>query len=406
MVIRSSNLECNTDYIQTLLGPVAFLENTLATEVSSGARNSQIYLLDHNMTVSFEQVVLVGTFRMEGETGVKLEQYAAVCYNTSDLCQQQPLVQPDLSDTCSNTHSKGGHLHYLESNLESILTLVCGVVSLAGLLITLCVYLVCPALLTFPGKALVNLLVSLFMAQLAFLCSNTLLGHSAGCVAIAAVQHYLWLVSFGWMNSMAFCMYKTFNSQISVNHSKGSWKLMKYCAYSWGVPLMIVSCCLSLHQSGFAIYGSTLSCWFSKPLPLALTFSLPILLVLIVNFFCFIHVLWTLRHDLKRVPYSTTTLNRCQRLRLYVKISSVMGLSWVLGFLSNIQALSFLRFAFIISTGLHGLIISLSFTQNAHVRFLLRSKLHRIFNLSSFAMSESPINASGATDKHKDLEKI
>ena len=80
--------------------------------------------------------------------------------------------------------------------VQGILTLVGNIVSMACLVFTMTTYCMFEQIRTRPGKCVINLCGALLFAQLSFQVSDTFLSYREACAAVAAFQHYNWLVAF------------------------------------------------------------------------------------------------------------------------------------------------------------------------------------------------------------------
>ena len=114
------------------------------------------------------------------------------------------------------------------SNVHSIQ----GVLSFAGnclseicLAFTIIVHIILPPLRTIPGRSVMALSLSLFLAQLLFQILGLPLKLSAGCFAVAVLQHYFWLSSFCWMMVLAFDLRSTFAKTVVVKDMQKRRKL-------------------------------------------------------------------------------------------------------------------------------------------------------------------------------------
>lgn len=93
------------------------------------------------------------------------------------------------------------------------LSVVLSAVSLLALAFQFSVYMSFPALRNTPGRCVVCLVVSLFVAQLLFVVVK--LGRSVSrsfCFVQAVTMHAAFTAAFFWMNVMAFDVYRTFGA--------------------------------------------------------------------------------------------------------------------------------------------------------------------------------------------------
>ena len=215
-----------------------------------------------------------------------------------------------------------------------------------------------------------NLSVSLFLAQLLFEVGPWV-EIGVTCKVVASIEHYTWLVAFCWMNILAFDVYRTFGRPNKVGMvSKANFCL--YMLYGWFVPLVIVGICLLLHlATGLNFqYEHDNTCWITG-YSLLYGFVVPLGLIILVNIVFFICTLVGLAQTMKETQRANESRSEKERLVLYVKLSSLMGFTWVFGFLANIHVLWFLRYLFIACNTLQGVFICMS--------FVLTSKVHKMY---------------------------
>ncbi|XP_061189512.1 uncharacterized protein LOC133197467 [Saccostrea echinata] len=105
--------------------------------------------------------------------------------------------------------------------------------------------------------------------------------------------------------------------------------------------------------------GYSLStCYISHPYLNLYTFLIPIALMITLNMFMFFIIVREIRTK-KNNPISNT--NEKQMMKIYFKLSTLTGSSWLLGFLHQIFQLQILSFLHIIFTGSQGLFLFFSF---------------------------------------------
>ena len=130
------------------------------------------------------------------------------------------------------------------------------------------------------------------MAQLLWLISNQRFT-STVCHVVAAIQHYLFLVSFVAMAIIACDTYSAFASK-DVPTERGkkreNKKFLKYSAIVWGLPAMFVAACALVDQQDvYAVYVNEQWCFFNNAQAQKYLFVLPVGLLLLFNV---ISILW------------------------------------------------------------------------------------------------------------------
>ncbi|RUS90985.1 hypothetical protein EGW08_001289, partial [Elysia chlorotica] len=246
---------------------------------------------------------------------------------------------------------------------EALITEILGQVSLVALFLVLLTYVLFPRLRNLPGINTMNLTFALLVAESIF-------SHGIDaklpwlCTAIAVCLHYLFLAAHFWMNVMSYDVYRTFVSDVSGSVSMKRVKDKKkyvplYSLYAWGTPLLIVAFCVFVDRSDLfpdITIGYGLSyCWITQPLAAFISFGAPILIIFIANCIFFARVITTISRTARlsktrlQTQTSSSSLNNRQPGRadawLYLRMSSVMGFTWIFGLSSSIVS-SFSRPAF------------------------------------------------------------
>ncbi|CAH1240436.1 ADGRL2 [Branchiostoma lanceolatum] len=269
---------------------------------------------------------------------------------------------------------------------DRVVTFVAMVVSLTTLAVTIVTYLLFSSLRTLPGLTILNLSTSLFLSQVVFLSSVNRENISSDllCKVTGMGIHYLYLTSFFWMNVTAFMVYKTFVVEKTIivrcrsDHMR---KALRYMAYAWGCPLIIVSICAVLEfvETGplkdieFG-YGGKVTCWISKLYPLIFAFFVPLAIIIVANAILFIITVISITRT-----RSVQGKNARQNVKVYVRLSTVMGFTWIFGFLAvvvNTRILTeILWFLFIIFNCLQGVFLFVAFVCNTRVLNLYKKRL-------------------------------
>jgi len=166
-------------------------------------------------------------------------------------------------------------------------------------------------------------------------------------------------------------------------------RFIVYSLYAWVVPALIVGSALSLDltlspsdDEEFASswtsayswaprYGDRY-CWITSRTALLTFFALPLGLVLITNVVLFVVSICYIQKASKASQPAVKSKST-GRLFLYAKLSFVMGLSWVFGFVASIYDWTVFWYMFVIFNSLQGAFICLSFVCTAKVFRLLKN---------------------------------
>lgn len=170
-----------------------------------------------------------------------------------------------------------------------IISMTGSVLNIISAALVFFIYLCLKSLRTLPAINLVNLVATIFMSHLLLITAANQVHNASLCTATAVCLHYFFLCSFTWSTVMAYDMMQTFVFERRQVDSKCH-TLMRYCAFAWGLPLLICSLCLLLdltHTLSIG-YGSSRMCWLSNKTALLVVFVVPIAISMTFNLIAFI----------------------------------------------------------------------------------------------------------------------
>ena len=263
------------------------------------------------------------------------------------------------------------------SGTQSIVSAVGQSLSIIALVIHFIVYVILPSLRNLPGKNLMCLVFSLFWAQLLFLVGAGRTEVPTLCTIIAVLTHFFFLCAFCWMSVMAFDIRRTFTTKSAHHGLSGSSKLfIKYSLYAWLTPSVIVLIGIILDVSTVSDqyrpgYGNGV-CWITSRMALLLLFALPLAALLIADIVFYVMTVVSIYKVSKVTEMVQQNQSDKTRFLLYVKLSLIMGLTWIFGFIAASTDGSFLWYVFIILNTLQGLFICLAFVFTQKVLKLLK----------------------------------
>ena len=268
--------------------------------------------------------------------------------------------------------------------LQQLVSIIGLLISLTALAIHFFVYMMLPPLRSVPGKCLLSLVASLFTAQLLFLAGSARTEMPDVCMSLAVAMHYAFLAAFFWMNVMAVDICRTFSSsRVMLPADDRSSRFIFYSLYAWLTPAAIVGGSLALDLLDVDAtadfrphYGDGL-CWITRRWALLVTFALPLALLLAVNTVLFgviVKNLCLISRDAKRAR-----CNERGQFVLYVKLSTIMGLTWVFGFVASLADMPVFWYVFVVFNTLQGAFICFAFVCTKKVFRLLheRGRTHR-----------------------------
>ncbi|XP_038060639.1 uncharacterized protein LOC119731537 [Patiria miniata] len=270
------------------------------------------------------------------------------------------------------------------SDTQAMLSLVGNVVSMVAGGATFLTYFVFDVLRNHATCCIMNLVASLFMAQLLLLLTGSAIANPAGCTMVAALSHYFWLVNVFWTGILAYDLNRTFAGKSCIvgrGCDRGHYRprLRSYALLTWGGGLLIVVPCLVIYLCDCTElpiwYGNSEVCWIGNGQSILVVFAAPLACILLTNIFLFMRTVWSIRKTNKETQHNVqknvTKVRRArEELIIYVKISTLMGFTWIFGFAAAMSDLGGLWYVFIILNTLQGLLIFLSFTCKQRVRIL------------------------------------
>lgn len=321
------------------------LKRTLAKESFTMYRNRSVLIIETNKLITADE------YEINEKDG-----YEVISIN---VCVEDGSYLLNLSQ-----------IHYLLDEVTLSLSIIC-------LILHLLVYGILKELRNCPGKILMSLSSCILCGHI-FLLVGQHINNFWLCYICSVLTYFGYLSSFFWMHVMAFDIYRTF----SVSHRRNThekWKFIKYGAYSWLTAIFIAAFSvvfdnlMDLNSEYRPMFGDPV-CWFNQRKALLIYFVIPIFIVLTNNVVFFIITAFRIREVSKETKRVKNFSDRVRYL-LYVKLTVVLGLTWLLGILAGILETTFLWYIFIIFNGLQGVFIFVSFTLKRKILKKLAVKL-------------------------------
>ncbi|ESP02203.1 hypothetical protein LOTGIDRAFT_75373, partial [Lottia gigantea] len=207
--------------------------------------------------------------------------------------------------------------------------------------------------------------IYLLLAQCLLQFPNLYLGI---CRYLAALTHFAWLSVFTWMTALAVNIYFTFGKfSLAVKFSSSSSSFVQYLSVCTLFPFLVVGICFSLDHIPDSIlrvrYGQGSCTWISDFEGLIYFFYVPVAISLTVNFYCFCSALWYMKRT-SDVSLAEQGHNRNLCI-IYIKMSSLMGFTWLFGFIAAFANTTALWYVYIVLNGLQGCFTFVSFHFNS-----------------------------------------
>ena len=176
-------------------------------------------------------------------------------------------------------------------------------------------------------------------------------------------------------------------------------RIRVFSVYAWGLPAVFVAVCLVLDfgtKLPFS-YGSETMCWIAGPRAIAYYFATPVAVVITANTVLFVSTVVALRRAMSTASIARQSAQQRSAFVIYLRLTSLMGFTWLFGFLANIDVLSFLTYPFILCNTCQGVFICASFTLTPTVRRLwkdMRSSNQSGNTNEKYPLCRQPPNAA------------
>lgn len=256
-------------------------------------------------------------------------------------------------------------------------------VSISCLVAHLLVFFVVPDVRNLSGQNLACLSTSLLVAYLSFLFGMIGEPPARACQASAVTTYYFFLASFFWMSTMAFDVWRTLRvatRELRVSSGTQWRRFFFYSLASWTLPAIIVGLAVFFddRSSGMPddlrpLFGRH-GCWFGQRKALLIFFAGPAGALMLLNITLFtstaVMVISSTKSSVKR---SGSAARR--NFSLYVRLSTMMGLTWTLGLVAGYLDVEALWYLFVLFNAFEGLLIFLCFSCTRKVWTYLRDNV-------------------------------
>ena len=344
-------------------------------------------------------------FRITNESNI-IEISSGVIFSFSESFLGEDYALVCIKSRYNDTNDKQDEsITLIFTSAESVLSIICESLSIICLFIGVSVYSCIPNLRNIPGRNLLCLMSSLLIAQLFFIAAPLAVGMNAICLLMAVIIHYFFLAAFFWMNIMAIDMFLTFTRGFMASRgesNKHGKRFIYYCLYAFVSPLVVIIVSLTLDFGSASDirpkYGSII-CWFGNDLGLLYLFLVPLFILLLMNTGCFVATARSIYTTDKSASKVLRQKRGC-KLLIYLKLSVVMGLTWVFAGAAIFGNAAPLWILFIIFNGLQGVLIFFSFVCSRKI-FRMVNKSYSSFSSRTRTFFEKhSINSS----RHSSVE--
>ncbi|XP_047991095.1 G-protein coupled receptor Mth2-like isoform X3 [Leguminivora glycinivorella] len=241
-----------------------------------------------------------------------------------------------------------------EESSNYIVSSTCMLISSAFFIVTIAVYALLPELQNLHGRVLMVYLACMcvgftFLAamQIMITVNNTTI---TICIGLTFVIYFALLSAFFWLNVMCFDIWWTFSGKRGLSFEKLSIRarFCAYAAYAFGFPTGLTIIMAALEFSGLPAHPAMpmlrqQGCFLHGTSKLLYLYG-PMMILCVANIVFFILTAWKItqikqqtQKTLKSKDSATTDQHRNdrQRLLLYVKLFTIMGINWILEIISG-----------------------------------------------------------------------
>ncbi|BFZ01119.1 hypothetical protein BsWGS_04158 [Bradybaena similaris] len=311
----------------------------------------------------------------------------------------------DLLNTTNVIYSEIINNSMLRMSLY-LLTLICLLLSIVCLAFTLVTYFLFPVLRSVAGKNNMFLSESLLLAQVSLLGTSHVPETGFLCTFLAICTHFLWLSMFCWCFTCCFHMFCVFTAKTrslpSTGNSEMTYIIKRIVACS-AIPGLTVTGVITtnyaISEGQFMGYGNT-SCFLDSQITLIITLVAPLCLILLFNFIFFSITVIKI-YNVRKLQTSEFRKDDRNNLYVYVKLSSMTGIFWILSVISEATDNNPLRFIAIGLNGLQGVFIFLSYICNRRVLRLYQ----KLLGLEKYATTTSTPDRSTIAKALSDVDK-
>ena len=229
--------------------------------------------------------------------------------------------------------------HFATGFALEILTYIGCSLSIIGSLVLLFTYSLLKELRNLPGKLVMNLGVAILLSDLVLMglfTANVYFYSTNLCAFNAVLLHYMFLARFVWMTIISVQLASVLVNPFQHNGKRHSEKRQFLVCFliGWGLPLLIVAVCIGLNFAPGSLvgYGKDGRCWITNQKAFIGAFVAPISVSVFINLVCFIAAITAICRT--KIRGNVSIAQHVSNLRVYVALSSLMGVTWLFGFVA------------------------------------------------------------------------
>ncbi|KAK8784436.1 hypothetical protein V5799_009198 [Amblyomma americanum] len=296
-------------------------------------------------------------------------------------------------------------LRYVAYSVQNYLTIICIGLSLVCLFLKGVVYVFYKSSRSFSTRCTLCLSSTLFWSHLLFLLANSFDVHTPVCVAFAIILHYGFLSTFFWTSLLSFDIWKHVAAVRITSTKRGGFLL--YSLIAWGVPMVIVATSAAINWGApdfvlsprYGLFG----CWIGNLWSQLAFFLMPMMILLALDVGLYVHTVVKIRRTAKRASiFEFKGGGNQSHMRLYVKLAFIMGMTWLLGFVSAFFNVLAMDIVVIVLIGLQGVYLFFGFKDYEHLipkRFRKKQKCV----ITAVPTASTPVPSAEGTAQEKNL---
>ena len=251
--------------------------------------------------------------------------------------------------------------------LLTIIGNACSIVCFVALIGT---YLTVKPEFSLMDRNVVCLSIFLFLAHVLQLTTVFFNETVVYCKISAVVLHWSLLVSFSWMSVISYDLFITFTKLRKLHHDTTKKRFKRYAIVVFTSCTIVVLVCvfLGIPNSDYTGYGFQGKCFITKFWANLIAFTIPIILMLLINAVLMIVTIVKLRSMEKASHRALTHNDNKQSSRkkvvisaLTLKLSVLLGLGWLFGFIGPFIASGAMQFIFNVIVSFQGTFIYIAF---------------------------------------------
>ena len=284
---------------------------------------------------------------------------------------------------------------------RDIVTIVFGVISIISLMLRILLhYILAIENDKVASRSQLCLAVALLIAFASFLVRVAAFSSGEFCYFLAVVSHWGFLAAFCWMTVIAIDIVRMLKNSLLLRKVGSRRKsFVFFSLFAWLAPLLIVCICIGLNHGDLdpewkPKYTYSFRCWISTRNTLLVFFVIPAAILFTINIILFIMAVCYIRSTSKDTLSKDYKSNK-RRLLLHVNLLTLMGLTWVFGFLAAPLNEEWLWYIFIILNALQGVFLLLVFLISQAVRRVIRDASVKWYSGSSVSRTNTSTGSSG-----------